>query len=253
MLARTLVLLALISPAAGFAQNPFSGIEPGMTANQFRSSAKDVSNPQSWDETAFEVENPHYTLLQQFRASKCTLTFYKNRLSSIGCYYPRAKFEAIYTNIVVQRKAPKDRDWKSRDRSAVWYGEFRDSHFVNSLRIDESGEHAVVTYSDETQKDFRFSDLFKGSLFWVLVALLGLFAGYLLFGWFVTSKCPKCKSRSLAITGKSFTNPQDYNRELLGLPDVHWDEVYHYRCKNCGFEKDDRYSSFWSFRRSQND
>ncbi len=70
MLARTLLLLALIFPAARFAQNPFSGIEPGMAADQFGGSAKDVSNPQSWDETAFEVDNPHSFVITRGRNSR---------------------------------------------------------------------------------------------------------------------------------------------------------------------------------------
>ncbi len=153
---------------------------------------------------------------------------------------------------MVQRKAPKDRDWKNRERSAVWYGEFRDSHFVNSLRIDESGEHAVVTYSDETQKNFRFADLFRGMTPWLILVIAGLFVGYLIFGWLMTSKCPKCKTRKLKVTGKSFDNPKDYDPGIFSR-DVHWDEIYHYKCANCGYEKDDVYSSFWSFRRGQSE
>jgi hypothetical protein len=223
----------------------------GSTAAALGNQAKDVSNPQSWEETAFEVVNPSYTLFNQFKPQRCTLTYYNKRLYSARCEFPRDQFEAIYTNFVAQRKAPANREFSRADKSATWYGEFRDGNFSYMINMYQLGSATAVVYSDETQKAFRFGDLFKGSLPWVILTIIGLFCGYLVFGWLMTSKCPKCKKRKLRITGKSFKNPTDYNPELLGTPDIHWDEIYHSKCANCGFEKDDRYSGFWSWYRSQ--
>ena len=244
----TLILLATWSPVA--AQNPFSGLMFGSSANVVRSSAKDVSNPQSWEETAFEIINPPYTLFKQFKPTQCTLTYHNDRLFQVHCEFSRRQFEAIYTNFVAERQVPKDRDFAKADRSATWYGEFKDGRFENVLNIYQSGTRTVVSYSDETQKDFRFADLFKGMVPWLILAFVGLFGGYMLFGWLMTSKCPKCKKRKLKITGKTYDNPQDYDPGLFSR-DVHWDEVYHYKCAACGYEKNDRYSGFWSWRNAQ--
>lgn len=233
------------------AENPFAGVEFGSSAAQTKTTAKDVSNPQSWDEAAFEVNNPPYSLLQQFKPAKCTLTYFKNRLYNARCEFARDSFEAIYTNLVARRKIPKDRELKKQDKSATWYGEYRDGRFTDVLNIYQLRDSTAVVYTDETQKDFRLGDLFRGMTPWLILTFICLFAGYLVFGWLVTSKCPKCKKRKLKITGKSFDNPTDYDPGLFSS-DVHWDEVYHYKCANCGFEKDDRSSGFWSWRRSQN-
>jgi len=234
------------------AQNPFTGIEFGASAKHVKATAKDVSNKQSWEETAFDIINPPYTLLNQFKPAKCTLTYHNDRLFQLHCEFARAQFEAIYTNLIAQRKIPKDKELAKQDKSASWYGEYKEGRFTDTLTVYQSGARTVVSYSDETQKDFRFTDLFRGMVPWLILAFVGLFAGYMLFGWLMTSKCPKCKTRKLKVTGKTYDNPQDYDPGLFSS-DVHWDEVYHYKCAKCGFEKDDRYSSFWSWRRSQND
>lgn len=255
-MSRTITAASFLFFAASWnalhAQNPFTSITFGSRPDTVAATAKDVSNPQSWEETAFEFINPPYTLMSQFRPAKCTLTYYNKRLYSMRCDFARAQFEAIYTNLIALRKIPKDKELAKQDKSASWYGEYRDGRFEDVLNIYQSGAHTVVSYSDEKQKDFRFGDLFRGMTPWLILTFIGLFAGYMLFGWLMTSKCPKCKRRKLKVTGKSYDNPKDYDPGLFSS-DVHWDEVYHYRCKHCGFEKDDTYSSFWSWRRSQNE
>lgn len=238
--------------AEGPAGSPYHGIRFGSSPGAVKAAAKDVSNPQSWEETAFEVVNPPYALLNHFKPAKCTLTYYNKRLYNMRCEFARERFEAIYTNLVAVRKVPKDPELTKKDKSAAWYGEFRDGRYEDVLNIYQSGAQTVVSYSDEKQKDFRFGDLFRGMTPWLILAIVGLFAGYMLFGWLVTSKCPKCKKRKLKVTGKTYDNPQDYDPGIFSR-DVHWDEVHHFKCANCGFEKDDRYSGFWSWRRSQND
>ncbi len=234
------------------AQTPFTGITFGTSPDTVKATAKDVSNKQSWEETAFEVINPPFFLLNQFKPAKCVLTYYNKRLMNARCDFARGQFEAIYTNFIAARKIPKDRELAKADKSATWYGDFRDSRFTEMLQVYQSGANTVVSYTDETQKDFRFKDLFRGATPWVILAIVGLFAGYMIFGWLMTSKCPKCKTRKLKVTGKSYDNPKDYDPGIFSR-DVHWDEIYHYKCTNCGFEKDDVYSGFWSWRRSQND
>lgn len=233
------------------AESPFKGINFGSNPDPIKATAKDVSNKQSWEETAFAMENPPYTLLNQFKPSRCTLTYHNKRLYSARCEFARDRFEAILTNITATRKKPDNAELAKRDKSATWYGPYRDGRFEDTLNLYQLSDATVVDYSDEKQKAFRFTDLFRGSLVWVIVAIVGLFSGYLVFGWLVTSKCPKCKRRKLKITGKSFDNPKDYNPTILGTPDIHWDEVYHYKCAHCGYEKDDRYSGFMNWWRSQ--
>lgn len=235
------------------AQNPFSGIEFGSSADAIKKTAKDVSNKQSWEETAFEVENPPYILLNQFKPSRCTLTYYNKRLCSARCEFARERFEAILTNITAARKKPDNAELAKRDKSATWYGPYRDGRFDDTLNLYQLSDATVVVYNDEKQKDLRFGDLFRGSLVWVIVTIVGLFILYMAVAWLLTSKCPKCKTRKMKITGKSFDNPKDYNPDLFGNADIHWDEVYHYKCANCGFEKDDRYSGFMNWWRSRED
>lgn len=111
-----------------------------------------MSNPQSWEETAFDVINPPYTLFKQFKPTQCTLTYHNDRLFQVRCEFSRTQFEAIYTNFVAERQVPKDRDFAKADRSATWYGEYRDGRFEDVLQIYQSGTRTVVSYSDETQK-----------------------------------------------------------------------------------------------------
>ena len=252
MFIRFYFLAGLLFCCTLFAQHPFKGIEFGGSSDTVKAHAKNVSNRQNWDETAFELINPPYSLLKQFNPSKCILTYFKNRLYAVQCEFPRAKFEAIYTNLVVLRQVPKNREWDKADKSATWYGPYKENRFEDTLNIYQLGKHTIVVYTDETQKDFHVGDLFKGVLPWIILAIVGLFAGYMVFGWLMTSKCPKCKSRGLTITGKTFDNAKDYDPGIFSS-DVHWDEVYHYKCKKCGYEKDDRHSSFWSWRRDQSE
>lgn len=246
-------LFALITPALIAAQNPFSGFEFGTSAESIKKNAKDVSNKQSWEETAYAVENPPYILLGQFKPSRCTLTYYNKRLATASCEFSRELFEAILTDCIAARKQPANAELTKRDKSANWYGPYRDGRFEDTLRIYQLSGATMVVYSDEKQKDFRFVDLFRGATPWVILAIVGLFVAYLAFGWLLTSKCPKCKTRKLKITGKSFENPKDYNPDLFGNADIHWDEIFHYKCANCGFEKDDRYSGFMNWWRSRED
>lgn len=252
---RAYLSLALLALAANLihATSPYTGITFGSGSDTLKPTATDVSNKQSWEETAFEIKNPPYSVVGRYKPQSCTLTYYHNRLMSARCDFAREQFEAIYTNLVAQRKIPKDREFNKADKSATWYGDYKDGRFENVLNIYQSGSHTVVVYTDETQKDFRFKDLFKGMTPWLILAFVGLFVGYLAFGWLMTSKCPNCKKRKLKVTGKSFDNPEDYNPTILGTPDIHWDEVYHYKCAACGFEKDDRYSGFMSWWRSRDD
>lgn len=234
-----------------YGQNPFQGIEMGINRESVKSTAKDISNPQSWEETEFEIDNPPYTLFNEIKLSKCKLTFYNNRLFKITGYIPRNNFDIVYRNFAHARGAASNPELNKKDKSANWYGPFKDFRYENSLLLYQFYEHTLVVYTEESQKDFRFTDLFKGSLFWVIVTFIGLFAGYMLFGYLVTSRCPKCKSWSLKSTGTTYDNPTDYDPSLFGN-DVHWDQVYHYKCKKCGYEKDDVYSGYWSWFRNRN-
>lgn len=250
----TIVLfVSFITLTPLFPATPFTGLTFGSTREALQVAAKDVSNPNSWEETAFEVLNPPFLLLDKFKPARCTLTYYNTRLYSATCDYARGQFETLLTNLTAQRGKTENIDLKKQDKSATWYGAYVEGRFTEILNIYQSDSRTVVSYSDESQKDFHFADLFRGSLVWVIIAIVGLFIGYLIFGWLVTSKCPKCKKRKMKITGKTFDNPQDYNPTILGRPDIHWDEVYHYKCANCGFEKDDRYSGFMNWWRSRED
>lgn len=247
------IAVTCVLPTVIFSQNPFNGIVFGSASETIQAGARDVSNKQSWEETAFEVANPPYVLLQQFKPSRCTLTYYKKRLYSARCEFDRDTFRAILDGITAMRQKPSNLELAKRDKSATWYGAYRDGRFEDTLNLYQLSDATVVDYSDEKQKDFRFGDLFRGMTPWLILTIVGLFVLYLTVAWLLSSKCPKCKRRKLKITGKSFHNPKDYNPDILGSPDVHWDEVYHYKCAHCGFEKDDRYSGFMNWWRSRED
>ena len=233
------------------AQNPFQGIITGVGIETITMDVTDVSNLNSWDEKMLEVKRPATISLLGNVPTVCTLTFYNNRLFEIQAIFPKEQFDLFYAEFQKSRGETDSKDLGAKEKSATWYGKFReDSQFTDILRIYEFYDHVIVSYSDTAQKDFQFKDMLRGSLFWVIVAIVGLFVLYFIVGYLLTSYCSNCRTFNLENTGKSFKNPQDYKPELFSQ-DIHWDEVHHYKCKKCGEEKDAVYSGFWAWYRSK--
>jgi len=229
-----------------FAEEFLRGLKMGMSSKEIKSIGKDISNPNSWEETEFEISNPESIFLFEKKPKKAILTFYNDRLFKVNLIFNRDEFNSLY-DVISQKFSkpnPKDEALNQKDRESKWYGDFKDNKFTYIINLYEFYEDTKFVYQDQTQTNFHFTDLFRGVLIWIFITIAGMFIVYLMFGYFITSYCPNCKSFSLKLEGKSFTNPNDYDPSLFSQ-DVRWDEIYHFKCHNCGFEKDDVYSGFW--------
>jgi hypothetical protein len=234
------------------AKDWISGVQMGMSSQKILDISKDISNPNSWEETEFELHSGDKVTVFEETPKKCVLTFYNDRLYKIQANFPKEKFDYFYNLISTKlgKPDPKSAELDKKERSVSWYGEYKDDNFTYVLNLYEFYDDVVISYSEDSQKSFHFSDLWKGSTPWIILSLVGLFSTYLLLGYLLTSYCPNCHSFNLEIVGKTYTNPTDYDPSLFGR-DVHWDEIYHYRCKKCKYEKNDRYSGFWSWYRNK--
>lgn len=229
-----------------------SGLQMGMSSEKILEISKNISNPNSWEETEFELTSLDNITIFQETPKKCVLTFHNDRLFRIQVSFPKEKFDSLNKVISTQlgEPDPKDTELNNKERSISWYGEYKDESFTYILNFYEFYDDVVIRYSEDSQKSFRFTDLWKGSILWVILSLVGLFSAYFVFGFLVTSYCSNCHTFNLEVTGKTYANPTDYDPSLFGR-DVHWDEIYHYRCKKCKHEKNDRYSGFWSWHRNK--
>lgn len=245
-----LFICLLLSTQLLWAQNPFQGISTGIKQKSIVT-ATDISNPNSLDETMLKLENTATISLHGIPVTACSLGFYKGRLFQITAELPGDQFESLMATFQKERGKAENIESKPGERSAVWYGEFKDSRFTSSLWIHEFYGKTVVRYEDNTQTDFQFSDLFQGTLLWVISVIIGLFVLLFIAAHLFESYCSNCSSFGLKLTGKSLKNATDYNTNLLAAPQIYSDEVYHYVCKKCGHKKSTTYSGFWRWYRNR--
>lgn len=226
------------------AQTEVSGYKFGSSSKDLPSSCKDVSNPQGWEETAFEIEEIRSFL--GFTSSKTLLTFYKGRLADINLYFPIENYEELKKALEKSYELPLD----TTQGESVNYLKGNMYYY-----LAKSGDTCWLSISDNAQKEFHFKDLFQGVLLWIIVTIIGLFVVNWLFAWMINSFCKACKSFGMEFKELSLENYKDYSLndgyQFLERPDFHHDKVYKFQCKKCGHIRSDRYSGFWSWLRSK--
>lgn len=226
------------------AQKTVHGFEMGSKQDEIAKNLKDISNPQSWEETRFEYDKP--ISLFGVEASKTELAFWNKRLYEVKINLPIEAWDIVKSNLDNKYGKAWIIDSLAAEKSGQW-GETNNGVAVFQI----SGIGTVLTFKDETQKEFQFTDLFKGSLLYVIIAIVGLFVLNMTIGWLLTSYCKKCKSFNMKLVGKDWSNMKDYSTGVLDTPDFHHDTTYKYKCTKCGHARKDRYSGFWSYMRSK--
>jgi len=228
-----------------FSGTPLHGFEMGKPSTQWQADGlKDISNPESWEETRFEYGKP--VTLFGIVATKTELAFYNKRLYEVKIILPMEAWSVVKTNLDKEYGQPWIADTTNEEKSGQW-GEVYSGVAVAQV----NGIGTIITFSDAAQKDFHFGDLFHGVLLYIILTIVGLFVFNMIIGWLLTSFCKKCKTFNMKLQGQTLDNYKDYNTDLLGTRDIHHDTTYKYKCSKCGHVRKDRYSGFMSYMRSK--
>ncbi|HRE73469.1 MAG TPA: hypothetical protein PK637_02030 [Flavobacteriales bacterium] len=222
--------------------------EFGSSSTLISDAGKNVSNPQHWEETAYELSDPKP--LFGLSASSATLTYYNDRLCAIAYEFPGNHFESLRQVLNDEYGDPWSYDSTASGRSGYW------NSTEKMVSMSDMGSYVLLTFYDDTQKEFHFGDLMRGSLFWVIVSIVGLFLLYYVVAWLLTSYCEKCKSFGMRYKGVRYDNYTNYARtagfQILQRSEIHPDTIYIYHCKKCKHIRNDRYSGFWKWWRNNN-
>ncbi|MDP2385062.1 MAG: hypothetical protein Q8M29_01705 [Bacteroidota bacterium] len=240
-----LVLVLSLTVGDLFSGTPPHGFEMGKPTKQWEADGlKDISNPQSWEETRFEYGKP--VTLFGIEANKAELAFWNKRLYEVKITLPMEAWDEVKKNLDKEYGQPWIIDTTVTEKSGQW-GETKNG--VAVYQISSFG--TIVTFTDEAQKDFHFGDLFHGILLWIIVTIVGLFVLNWFIAWLLTSYCKRCKTFNMKLAGRDVDNFKDYNTEILGNANYHHDTTYKYKCSRCGHTRKDKYSGFWSYVRSK--
>jgi hypothetical protein len=232
-----LALIPLFVYGSALGQTPFERLEMGMSAKEWKEFADDVSNPESWEETRFELRKP--ALFFGVVASQTRLLFWNDRLYAVEMEFPDTTWAGLTEILRVRYGEP----WKmdSAAREGRW------GEALKGVWTRRSGASVWLTAYDNTQKDFQWRDVFKGVMLYVILTLAGLFAAYFLIAHLVTSFCPRCKAFSMELQeGVHRSNLSSYHTDasLFSTPHIEYDVSYTYKCKRCGYVRRDTYSGW---------
>ncbi len=205
---------------------------------------KDISNPESWEETKFEYGKP--VVLFGITATKTELVFYNKRLYEVKVTLPLEAWETVKASLDKEYGAAWTIDTTREEKSGQW-GEVYSG--VSVWQINGLG--TTITYTDAAQKEFHFSDLFHGVLLWVIVTIVGLFIFNWFIAWLLTSFCKRCKTFNMKLAGRDIGREKDYSTDILGSASMHHSTTYKYKCSKCGHTRKDKYSGFMSYMRSK--
>ena len=226
-------------------QLPFSEFKFGDNKEKFNSYLIDISNSNSWEETKFIYSGT--STIFGLNPSKIELTFWNNRLCNLSIELPinelkqvESQLNTIYgkSTTVTYDSNNVELNWKSSD------------HIVFITNYPKT---ILLNFQDEKQKDFHFTDLFHGILFYLIVVIVGLFVVYWFIVWMINSYCKNCKTFNMKYQEILLENPTDYShmdgvQVFFERPEMHYDKVYKFKCNKCGNIRNDRYGSWWSWR-----
>jgi hypothetical protein len=219
-------------------QIPFERFGMGTSAKAYASRASDVSNPNSWEETQYILHDP--VVLFGKRASETQLSFWNDRLYMVRMAFPENEWSDLAHSLQQRYGEPWQID--SLKKEGYW------GSSQKRVSTHLSGQNVVVYVHDETQKDFHWQDMFRGVLLYVLLAIVGLFALFLLISRLLASFCPRCKSFGMELLdGVERSNPTRYYEDasLFSASTIEHDTTYKYKCKHCGYLQRDTYSGWW--------
>lgn len=213
---------------------PWHHFEMGSSAEAVRAHSRDVSNLESWEETAFEWVAPDLPFFGEHRAHRCTLTYYHDRLLKFRCAFNELEYDKALALLEAEygemSSSSKGRRW----RDAYWFRGRAGEATHDSVALSEDRTELWISYEDRSQKDFRWTDLFKGSTPWVILTIVGGLLAYLLLARAWTQRCPHCKKRGRRLKETRLTPEHALTWEGP-------EQVYTYRCSHCGEESEDRY------------
>ncbi|MDX1903096.1 MAG: hypothetical protein SFU27_02960, partial [Thermonemataceae bacterium] len=178
------------------AQVSFESLEMGKSSKNWKNT-ENVSNPNSWEETAFILKDKVNFLGKEISGVK--LEFYNDRLFRIGLELPAQDWEKLKAYLEKQYGKP----WRIDEakKEAAW-GSAQKGFYTSA------NNNSILIYSaDDSQKEFHWQDLFRGVLLYVILAIVGLFLVYFIIAWLLASYCPKCHSFSMELQeGVEFSN-----------------------------------------------
>ncbi|MCE3295766.1 MAG: hypothetical protein K0R65_1480 [Crocinitomicaceae bacterium] len=219
---------------------PLEGISYGAAREDFPQKMKDISNPQSWEETRFVL--PENRTVFGKTSSQTELVFWNKRLYQVNLTLPVESWDDLSAELNRKYGQPSSVD------TAAKSGNWMKGKETVSLYALSTG--LVLSFSDDTQKEFHFSDLLHGVLFYIIITIVGLFVLNWLFAKLITSYCKRCKTFNMEWTSVSTGNYKDYDPSPLSAS-MHHDTTHAFKCKKCGHVRKDRYSGFFSWMRSK--
>lgn len=230
------ILLPLLLSTAVWAAAPLPDAEFGLAEAQVAPGAV-----ASGDEKAAEIAVVQRKGLELFGVAgiEAEHRFWNHRLYETRLSMPRGQWPTLMEGMRQAYGAPASVEASLGDQSATW------NLPRGRISAYQSTRYVIVSFTDSSQKDFRWSDLLAPVnllVVGVLVAMLLLWFGavHLLTSW-----CPNCKRFSMRMGGRTLSPAQDQSGDLLSV-DYQHDVTFRYRCSRCGYGKAERYSGFWS-------
>jgi uncharacterized protein (DUF983 family) len=230
------ILLPLLLASAVWAAAPLPDAELGLSEAQVAPGA-----PASGDEKASEIAVVQRKGLSLFGVAgiEAEHRFWNHRLYETRLQMPRGQWPTLMEGMRQAYGPPGSVESSLGDQRATW------NLPIGRISAYQSTRYAIVSFTDSSQKDFRWSDLLAPVnllVVGVLVAMLLLWFGVV---HLLTSWCPNCRRFSMRLGGRTLSPAQDHSGELLSV-DYQHDVTFRYRCSRCGHGKSERYSGFWS-------
>ena len=210
-------------------KSPASEINFGDSSKKLIVEYLDISNPQSWEETEFEIKRiePFFEVLP----GKKKVAFWNDKMYKVTFQFPNDVSEKL-----IPKFNAESSNWAIRK---------------GSIFMLSSQDGTTLFFTDESQKEFHFTDLFRGVLAYIIITIVSMFAVYFLIAWLITSYCSRCKTFNMQLIKVDFSNLKDYDPSLFSS-DQHQDTTYIHKCSKCGNIRKDKYSGFWSWYRTKN-
>lgn len=219
-----------------FSQTDWQALQMGSSVKKWQNKQlTDISNPNSWEETAFVLNEKHSFF--GLESEKVELSFYNDRLYGWNMFFDAKQWNSLRD--ILTSKIDANGKIDETKKEGYWYGEGAKKQFA----VFTSNNQMTLYFTDDTQKDFHWQDLFSDSLLYVMLTIVGGIVLYFLLAWLYTSYCPQCRSFSMEHirrdTHSRTINTGTFTEQLLGGGEIkirlkHKDT---YRCKKCGHTK----------------
>jgi len=230
-----LALFFLIHPI--FAQMDWQNLQMGSSAKKWQGKLSDISNPNALDEKKFTLNEA--VSFYGLETKKVELSFYNDRLFAIRMEFPMEAWQSLKETLTSKIDANGKVDEGKKE--GYWYSGGSQKQFATFA----SSNVIILSYTDNTQKDFHWQDLLSGSLLYVIVGIVGGVSLWYLIAWLWVSYCPQCRSLSMEFVGRETQSRfrQDPNKNLVEAilsndPGEQYFKTHdHYKCKKCGYKR----------------